>query len=155
MVKEVFEKLEENNISIASAESATGGFFIYSLILNPGASKFVKGSVVSYTDEIKQNILKVPKKIISEKTSISEEVSKQMAVNIRKLYKTDIGISFTGNAGPQDLGDIPVGTFYISVASKLGVESTHFITKGSRESIIQDAVNQGFFLINSLIKELK
>jgi len=155
MVKEVFDKLAKSNITIASAESATGGYFIYSLILNPGASKFVKGSIVSYTDEIKKSILKISQKLITEKTSISEEVSKEMALSIRKLYKTDIGISFTGNAGPQDIGDIPVGTFYISVASKLGVESTHFITKGSRESIIQDAVNQGFFLINSLIKELK
>lgn len=71
----------------------------------PGASSVFKGSITAYVDEIKQSVLNVKSETITNFTSISEQVALEMAVNVRKIMKSDIGISATGVAGPEKVQD--------------------------------------------------
>lgn len=101
----LIKKLQDKNLTIAVAESLTGGLIAASLTEIPGASSVFKGSITAYVDEIKQSVLNVKSETITNFTSISEQVALEMAVNVRKIMKSDIGISATGVAGPEKVQD--------------------------------------------------
>ena len=115
--KDLLEILKEKNLTLSCAESCTGGLVAKMITDVSGASEVFFGGVVSYTSEIKERVLGVKNETIEKNTGYSEEVAKEMAEGVKSLYKTDIGISTTGIAGP-DGGDEknPVGTVYIAVA---------------------------------------
>lgn len=149
----VFQLLKSQGLTIASAESLTGGRFIESLVSLPGASSVVAGSVVSYGTEIKKEVLLVSDKIIDEFGTVSAECAGEMAKQIQQIMKTDIGISFTGNAGPNPSEGKPVGTVFIGI--KIGdqpvqVKELHLF--GSRSQIRARTVKKGYEM---LFKKLK
>lgn len=111
-------KLENSGQTLAVAESCSGGY-LSNLITNiPGSSKYFKGSVVAYSNEIKVKILDVDLSTIETYGAVSEEVVVQMAQNVRKIYNSDFGIAISGIAGPSGgTIDKPVGTVWICVAS--------------------------------------
>lgn len=112
----LIKKLEEKNLTIAVAESLTGGLVAASLTEIPGASKVFKGSITAYSDEIKQNVLKVNEETILKFTSISEQVALEMAINVRKIMKSDIGISTTGVAGPEKSAGFAPGLVFVAIS---------------------------------------
>ncbi len=114
----VVERLIEKNLTIACAESCTGGLLSKRLSDIPGASKTFLGSVISYTNEVKNKVLGIPAELIEEKGAVSEEVAAFMAMNVRELIDSDFGIGITGLAGPQGDGVNPVGIVYISLSTK-------------------------------------
>ena len=95
-----YNKITKKGLTIAFAESMTGGALCAEYIKNPGASRSVKGGLVAYTQEVKINELNVSKDVISRFGMVSFEVSDQMAIAIQKKMATDIAVSITGNAGP-------------------------------------------------------
>lgn len=105
--------------TVATAESCTGGHIAHCITSVPGSSTYFKGSVVSYSNEAKINVLNVLQSNIEEFGAVSREVVEQMAANVRRLMKTDVAIATSGIAGP-DGGTIekPVGTVWISVCSE-------------------------------------
>ncbi|WP_019242232.1 MULTISPECIES: competence/damage-inducible protein A [Bacillus] len=123
LMKEVVKLLTSKGLTIASAESLTGGMFQEELTTISGASQIFKGGIVSYSNEAKINVLKVNKETIEKYGAVSEQCAKEMAEQVRSLLGTDIGISFTGVAGPEPLEGKPVGTVYI------GLSSSKFTTK--------------------------
>ena len=112
----LIKKLQEKNLTLAVAESLTGGLVAASLTEIPGASKVFKGSITAYSDEIKQNVLNVNKETITNFTSISEQVALEMAINVRTIMKSDIGISTTGVAGPEKSAGFAPGLVFVAIS---------------------------------------
>jgi nicotinamide-nucleotide amidase len=138
--------------SVATAESCTGGKIAESFTAIPGASKYFKGSVVSYATEAKVNVLGIPQELIDKHSVVSKEVAEAMAMSAQKLFKTDYAIATTGNAGP-DKGDsdAEVGTVYIAIACKDYVTSEVFNFGNHRVKVIRKAVNKAFEMLQKEI----
>ncbi len=113
--REVSQILWEIEKTVGTAESCTGGRIAEALISIPGASKYFKGGVVSYVDEIKERLLNVDPQVIEEQTAVCEEVAKQMVIGACKTLNTDFAIAATGFAGPTGgTKEIPVGTIWLA-----------------------------------------
>ena len=116
LASSLIKKLQEKNLTIAVAESLTGGLIAASLTEIPGASSVFKGSITAYIDEVKQSVLNVKSETITNFTSISEQVALEMAVNVRKIMKSDIGISATGVAGPEKSAVFLPGLVFVAIS---------------------------------------
>ncbi len=132
--------------TLATAESCTGGGIGAALTAVPGSSAVYKGGVISYTNQIKEEILGVSREVLDRYGAVSFPVAGFMASGVRKLLKADIAVSVTGLAGPggDDYGN-PVGTVYIGYDSAPHSCFRQFHFTGDRESIrsqtIQAALN--------------
>lgn len=110
--------LKERKMTIATAESCTGGTIASLLAKHSGSSEFFKGAVVAYCNEVKHNILGVSQQTLDQQGAVSQQTVEQMAKGVRELLKTDIGISVSGVAGPTGgTPEKPVGTVWIAVAN--------------------------------------
>ena len=119
--------LTELGKTVATAESCTGGLIAERFTANPGASKYFKGSIVSYTKETKVNVLKVSEALIENHSVVSSQVAEAMAKNVLQLLHTDYAIATTGNAGPtKDDTAEDLGIVYIAIATRDGVYSEKF-----------------------------
>lgn len=118
LMSELSKTLQEKQLTIAAAESLTGGLFQKELTAIPGAGSLLKGGVVCYTPEVKQNVLKVQKETIETHGVVSSQCAQELAENVAKMMNADIGISFTGVAGPDELEGKPVGTVYVGISIK-------------------------------------
>lgn len=106
-----------NPRTLGAAESLTAGLFSASFCSVPGASKVFKGAVVSYANEVKENLLGVAQENIAKYGVVSSTVAKEMALGALKALNVDIAVSFTGNAGPSaEAGEAPVGRVYMAIA---------------------------------------
>ena len=132
---ELVALLIENGLTIASCESLSGGLFASKLVEISGVSRVFVGSVVTYATRIKHEIVHVSKTTIDEKGVISEEVANEMAINIASLMKSDIGVSFTGNAGPDAMEGKPAGLVYTSISYKGNVVSFSDMISGTRNEV--------------------
>lgn len=147
------QTLLKNNKTLSTAESCTGGMIGKLITDISGSSSIYYGSVVSYDNSIKQNILHVSDIDLKEKGAVSFEVCKSMVENVRKLMNTDYAISVTGIAGPGGgTIDKPVGTVYIGVSgqNKTDINLYHF--SGDREQIRIRTAYQAIFDLIKLIK---
>ncbi len=152
-IEEVVAKLfTHKQMSLATAESCTGGQIAQHITALSGASAYYKGSVVCYATETKIEVLKVDKRLIEKYSVVSKEVAEAMAVNVRTLLKTDFAVATTGNAGPtKGDSDADVGTVFIAIASPNGVFSEKFMMGNHRERIVQKSVNKAFELLQKEI----
>lgn len=152
LMNELFTLLQKNDLTIACAESLTGGMFQQELTAIPGSSAVVKGGVVCYTNEVKEKVLGVKQETLEKYGAVSEECARELAENVASLLNADIGISFTGVAGPGVVEEKPVGTVYIGISKKGSpVIVEKFAFAGTREGNRVRSVKYGCFsLINSL-----
>lgn len=113
--REISQILWELEKTVGSAESCTGGRIAEAMIATPGASKYFKGGVVSYVDEIKERLLHVDAQVLEEQTAVCEEVAKQMVKGACQTLNTNYAIAATGFAGPTGgTKEIPVGTIWLA-----------------------------------------
>ncbi len=113
--REVSQLLWEMEKTVSTAESCTGGRIAEAIIAVPGASKYFKGGIISYVDEIKESLLYVDANVLAEKTAVCEEVACQMVAGACKTLNTDFAIAATGFAGPTGgTKEIPVGTIWLA-----------------------------------------
>ena len=113
--REISQLLWEMEKTVSTAESCTGGRIAEAIISVPGASKYFKGGVISYVDEVKQSLLGVSAEVLAEKTAVCEEVVRQMVAGACKTLNTDYAISATGIAGPGGgTKENPVGTIWLA-----------------------------------------
>ncbi|MHA7842879.1 MAG: competence/damage-inducible protein A [Winogradskyella sp.] len=139
------KQLTQLGKTISIAESCTGGQIAKAITANAGASKYFKGSIVSYATASKVNILHVSEEDIANKSVVSREVAETMAINVRKLFDSDYGISTTGNAGPtKGDSDAEVGTVWIAIASDEGVKAEVYNFGNHRDKVIMKATNKAF-----------
>lgn len=144
--------LTQQNKTIATAESLTGGKIAQILSAVPGASHYFKGSVVSYATETKISILGLSEELIKEHSVVSAEVAKEMAIAIKRIMKTDYAIATTGNAGPSK-GDsnAKIGTVFIALATPDQVRVEEFDFGQPRDKVIDRAVNKSLEMVQKEI----
>ena len=115
----VSSELILKKLTLALAESCTGGFISKKLTDQPGSSKYFKGSLDAYDNSIKETLLNVPNRMLGYRGAVSSEVALSMASNVRKKFNVDIGLSTTGISGPSGGSENkPVGLIYIAIATK-------------------------------------
>ena len=128
--------LSERKLTVATAESCTGGLISMRLTEVPGSSAYFMQGVVTYSNEAKTSMLGVPETVIGKFGAVSSETAHAMAEGMRNLAKTDYAISVTGIAGPGGGSESkPVGTVYIGCATPAGVFTKHLLLPGDRELI--------------------
>jgi len=116
--REVSELLWEREKTVATAESCTGGRIAEAIIAVPGASKYFKGGIICYVNEVKENLLSVSHELLEEKTAVCEEVAVAMVKGACKALNTDYAVAATGIAGPGGgTKEIPVGTIWLAVGT--------------------------------------
>jgi len=125
-------------LTIAVAESLTGGRLAAALTGRPGASAVFRGSVTAYATELKAKILGVDPELLARVGAVDGEVARQMAAGVRRLCGSDLGIATTGVAGPAPQDGQEVGTVYLAVADSGGSSAVLVRFSGDR-STIQDA----------------
>ncbi len=144
--------LTNKGLTLATAESFTGGKIAERITAIPGASNYFKGSIVSYATETKIKVLGVEESLVKKHSVVSEEVAISMAENVKQLLKTDFAIATTGNAGPtKGDSDADVGTVFIAIATPNGVFAEKFTMGNLRERIVQKSVNKAFELLQKEI----
>lgn len=146
--EKVFALLQKHGKSLAAAESLTGGAFQSKFVSQSGASEVFKGGIVSYATSVKENVLKVSKHTIEQYGTVSEQCAQEMAQNVVKLMDADIGVSFTGVAGPNKTENKEVGTAFVCLYDRNGYEIVEPCQLwGNRKQIRYQAVLKGFELL--------
>ncbi|MCY1634100.1 competence/damage-inducible protein A [Marinifilum sp. D737] len=149
----IAELLLEKGKTLGTAESCTGGYIAHLITSHAGSSAYFKGSVVSYSNEIKENVLGVNSKDLEEFGAVSQEIVEQMATGARKVLNTDYAVATSGIAGPDGGTDEkPVGTVWIALAGDFGVRSEKLELYKVRERNIKVSA---FKVLNLLRKELE
>ncbi len=153
--EQVAKSFTAKRMTLATAESCTGGKIAEQITALPGASAYYKGTVVSYATETKINVLNVPKTLIDKHSVVSAEVAKAMALNVKTMMNADFAVATTGNAGPtKGDSDAEVGTVYIAIATPEEVIVEKFVFGKQRFRIVQKAVNKAFELILKEISKI-
>ncbi|MEP0479775.1 MAG: nicotinamide-nucleotide amidohydrolase family protein, partial [Nonlabens sp.] len=148
LVDQVSRLFKEQNKSLATAESCTGGKIANLITEIPGASQFFKGSTITYATASKVDILGIDEVLIDKYSVVSHEVAEAMAVAAKKKFESDYAIATTGNAGPsKGDSDAPVGTVYIGIATEDESFALKFMMGNHRERVIQKTVNKAFELL--------
>lgn len=134
--KSAGEALREKGLTLAVAESCTGGLLGNLITDEAGSSDYFIGGVIAYGNEVKKNLLRVKSPTLKAHGAVSKETAGEMAKGVRERLKTDIGVSITGIAGPGG-GSVekPVGTVFIAVSKGRRTAVQKFLFKGSRKSI--------------------
>ena len=146
--------LKEKGATIATAESCTGGKLASLLNKHAGSSAFYWGSVVSYDNSVKEQVLNVPSEMIKTHGVVSEEVVRAMAESIRKLIGTDYGIATSGIAGPSGGSEEkPVGTVWMAWATPKGTYAECFHLGKLREQITDRACMKALIGLLKILNE--
>jgi len=147
--------LLERKETMCTAESCTGGNIAHLITTIPGSSYYFKGSVVAYSNAVKEKLLGVDGKIIEEEGAVSEPVVRAMAEGARRLLNTDYALATSGIAGPEGGTDEkPVGTLWIAAASANGTYSEQYTYGGDRITNIMRFSNAAMNLLRKqIIKE--
>ncbi len=140
-------EMAQRGLTVATAESMTGGSVADLVSAAPGASATFLGGVVSYATEVKQHVLGVSKETVDEYGVVSAPCAAEMASGVRDMLGTDYGISTTGVAGPEPQEGKPVGTVYIGVAGPYGVDTHELQLAGDRAEIRAEATRRAVTLL--------
>ena len=145
----------ERGLTLAAAESCTGGLIAKRLTDIPGASQVFLGGVVSYTNHVKQQVLHVPENLLARCGAVSAEVARAMALGVRVLTGADLAVSVTGLAGPDgdDRGN-PVGTVFVGLSAPEGVTVRHLTLGGDRERIRTLSAHHAFDMLRRYLTNL-
>ena len=148
--------LKENNMTVATAESCTGGLVSSYITAVPGTSSVFELGITSYSCRIKNKILGVDENTLEVLGAVSPETAEQMAVNVKNLADSSIGVSVTGVAGPDGSEGHAPGLVYIAAAYDGGVQVEKLnIEPLSRDYVRETAVYEIFKLIIKIIGESK
>lgn len=152
---ELGKLLTDKNLTIACAESCTGGLLTSRLTDVSGSSAYVQGSIVSYSNDVKNSVLKVQAETLKNFGAVSEQTARQMSANVRELFKTDIGVGVTGIAGPSGgTAEKPVGTVYISVSDSRQIIVKLFNFSGSRSEIKNQACEAAMQMVIDVVNSI-
>lgn len=151
-IKKLITLLEKRKLSLATAESASGGYASYLLTKIPGSSKVFKGGIIAYSLDIKNKLFKIPSSLLEKNQGVSREIALILAEKVRKQFKADIGSAIVGFAGPKAKKGVKAGTIFLSFADKDGAVSEKAIIKGNRDTVRKKASR---LLITLIYKNIK
>lgn len=141
-LQDLIHTLRDRKLTVSFAESCTGGALSAFLTEQPGISDIFLGSVVSYSNEAKVDLLGVRRDTLMQEGAVSESVARQMAHGVRRQLKTEWSVAITGIAGPSGGSpDKPVGTVCFAIAGPDFEESSRELFSGDRKSIQQASVD--------------
>ena len=147
----VLDALEARGWSLAIAESLTGGLLADAFVSVPGASKVLRGSVVAYATDLKEELLGVDAELLAAKGAVDEEVAFEMAVGVANRLGADVAISATGVAGPETQDGKPVGTVFVGIVTPELSDVLELKLAGTREEIRKATVEAA---VRGLLKVL-
>ena len=152
-------QLEHRGLTLAIAESLTGGLLIAEFVAVAGASAVIRGGVVAYATDVKHTVLGVDDTLLAEVGPVHPEVARQMASAVRSVfaldgYPADVGIATTGVAGPGPQGTHPVGEAFIGIADASGATAVRLELGGSREGIRRGVVSESLRALSDWIEML-
>ncbi len=146
--EKVFELLKQHKITLATAESATGGMIASMLVNVPGISEFFQEGYVTYSNDAKVKMIGVNRSLIDTYGVVSSEVAENMAISAARTAGTDAALSVTGVAGPDGgMKECPVGTVYIGCFYKGRTVVEHHIFAGDRFEVRQAATTRALELL--------
>ena len=151
--EEIILKLLENNITISTAESCTGGSLGKIITSVAGVSSIYGYGFITYANEAKEKVLGVSHETLEKYGAVSYQTALEMAIGARSAAKSDIAVSVTGIAGPGG-GTVekPVGLVYIAIADKNGAEYRKLLLDGNRDEIRAKTCDFVFELIKERLK---
>ena len=154
LVKKIISKLIKKKLKISVAESCTGGMLSSIITSANGSSKVFNLGLITYSNQSKINLLKVPKKVIEKYGAVSKQVCLVMVKNASKIGKTKMSASITGIAGPSGgTKKKPVGLVYVGIKKSNKICVNRYMFKNRGRSYIQKlAVNKSLRLILSVLK---
>ena len=156
LLEDIGNLLREKGWTISVAESCTGGLIGSFLTSIPGSSDYFMGGVIAYSNEIKTSLLSVSPQTLKKFGTVSRETVREMAHGVRKLLKTDVGISISGIAGPTGGGENkPVGTVAIGVDIPQKIITNIVHLKGDRNNIRKLAGIRVLEMLKNLLEEIK
>jgi nicotinamide-nucleotide amidase len=139
-------------LTVATAESCTGGLLVARLTERPGSSAWVLGGVTAYANSAKEQLLGVPADVLAEHGAVSPEVAVALAEGARARFGADVGVGITGVAGPGGgTADKPVGTVHLCVAGPEGLELRALRLPGSRSAVRERSVTMAMHLLRVLL----
>src|SRR5690606_22182314 len=151
----IITKAKNLNVRFGFAESCTGGLCSDKITNINGSSSVFYGSLICYNTDIKTGFLKVDPRLIEQFDVVSAPVATQMASGLRSLFPIDLAISLTGYAGPHAKEDeIPVGTVFIGVSSKLGDHTYHHHFVGDRKRLKEYFYQVALFQLLETLEKL-
>ncbi len=143
--------LQAQSLTVATCESLTGGMICAALVDVPGASRVVRGGLITYQTDTKSLLAGVDAGLIETHGVVSAEVAKAMAAGTRNALHADIAVSATGMASPGEIGDPPAGTVFVGLASATGVQAVELHLTGDRQAVRQQTVDTAIKLIGQEI----
>lgn len=147
------ELLLENELTVSAAESCTGGNIAHKIVQVPGSSGYFMGSVVSYSNDVKAEVLGVSRSDIDRHGAVSKQVAEQMAAGAAKLMRSNCAIATTGIAGPEGGTKFkPVGTVWFAVKYNDRIVSECVRFEGDRDHVIEAATNHGMVMLVRLLR---
>jgi nicotinamide-nucleotide amidase len=154
----VVAELTRRGMTIAVAESLTGGLVVAELVGVPGASAVVRGGVVAYATELKATLLGVDAELLARRSPVDPEVARQMAEGVRWRLghdgaPADIGLATTGVAGPEQQDGHPVGEVWVGLAVEGRVQAHGLTIGGDRASIRAVTVSESLMYVLQLLQE--
>lgn len=152
IVENIAAYLTANKLTLAVAESVTGGNIAHMITSIAGSSIYFKGGIVAYSNESKEILLGVDSSALKSNSTVSIEVAKSMVLGVKNKLNSDFAIATTGNAGPTtEANSSEVGKVFIAIATKNVVVVHEFNFGDSREKVIQRASNKAFELLRKEI----
>ncbi|MBP5770912.1 MAG: CinA family protein [Bacteroidaceae bacterium] len=150
--REISEYLWRAGQTLSTAESCTAGLVAASIAALPGASTYFRGGVVTYVDELKQQLLGISEEMLQEKGAVSEDVARAMVEGALERLQTDYAIAVTGYAGPGGGPEAPVGTIYVAVGKKGDIVVRELTGDDGRE---ENVARASLTALQMLLEKLK
>lgn len=151
LASEIIKVMKKRKLTLATAESITGGGLACAITDIPGASAVFLGSIVSYSDASKVKFLGIPKRVLNKSTAVSEIVAKSMAESARKDFGSDFAISTTGVAGPGKAYGQRAGTVWIAIASKSECIAIELSLSGDRNEIRKATIESALACLSRIL----
>lgn len=146
-------KLQENELTVASAESCTGGNIAHRIVQTAGSSSYFLGSVVSYSNDVKARVLGVDRALIDRYGAVSREVAEEMVKGVCNLMHTNCGMATTGVAGPGGGTPAkPVGTVWFAVKYNNNLVSEVRFFEGDRDEVMESATNHAMMMLLNVLR---
>ncbi|WP_377643416.1 CinA family protein [Oryzobacter terrae] len=151
----VVPELVRRGLTVATAESLTGGLVCAALTSVPGASAVVRGGVVAYASDVKASVLGVDAEVLAALGAVCAPVAEQLATGVGEVVGCDVGLSTTGVAGPDPADGQPVGTVFVGAAGPWGILVEQHALTGDREQVRAASVDAVLTLLERGLRNLR
>ena len=144
-------RVARHGLTVATAESLTGGLVAAALTTVPGSSAVFRGGIVAYAPDIKASLLGVPAALLDAVGTVHPDVAKAMAAGARRSLSAAVGVATTGVAGPDAAEGHPVGTVHIAVSTQAGTAHRELALPGDRDQVRGETVRQALELLLEVV----